>query len=478
MFDESTQIHPDATQANESSELIITADVADEGTNAVVADEGTVISQAGNSVTHSETPTVSRVRRWIDRVRHDFTSTYTKRHPIVNALLSLYLLLAAVLAFNMFIIGWNMVFSSFGGASLALYALALLFYVLYYIYYMYAFVVSNRRDAFYYTHMASVVVMFVVILLLMVLFTPDADDDYIDAGDDDSEFFTMVFSSLVGSLLLNAVLMGVVRMVMTFRKYGASAWTLLDVAHRRFRSKFDKVALYAFSAITLIVVLLTCYEYYKTTHPTERFASHATAQIGDYYYADGTVSSLLLPDKKAVGVVFALTNESTSSTSLHGQVVALSDISTSKMQWETGELKDYADYPNYTWDNRLDALSDVDGSHYTHCEGFITLSINYDCSTYHDADADGLSSWYVPTAGQWKAIIENLGGTPVDNLLRFDAETAARNLEKININPRHWYWTITEFDADHAWSIRIANGEFGSRTPKNNDAYVRPVANF
>ena len=63
-------------------------------------------------------------------------------------------------------------------------------------------------------------------------------------------------------------------------------------------------------------------------------------------------------------------------------------------------------------------------------------------------------------------------------MLKFDADLAANNLDWIHIDPQRWYWTITEFDADNAWSIRIKNGEFGSRSDKENGAYVRPVASF
>ena len=59
-----------------------------------------------------------------------------------------------------------------------------------------------------------------------------------------------------------------------------------------------------------------------------------------------------------------------------------------------------------------------------------------------------------------------------------DSERLLGRLAKAGINPSRWYWTITEFDAENAWSIRLANGEFGTRSNKQNGAYVRPVASF
>ena len=85
---------------------------------------------------------------------------------------------------------------------------------------------------------------------------------------------------------------------------------------------------------------------------------------------------------------------------------------------------------------------------------------------------------YVPTAGQWTNILENLGKVKVDRMLKFDTDTASKNLKKVDINPQMWYWTITEFDAENAWSIRVASGEFDSRTNKQSKASVRPVASF
>ena len=226
------------------------------------------------------------------------------------------------------------------------------------------------------------------------------------------------------------------------------------------------------------VVALIIYADYLEQHPSYNYLSDETAKIGDYYFEDGTISSEIISGKKAVGVVFSINNSNDGSWSsgTHGQIVALTDISATKMQWEAGELKDYDNYPDYTWENRLDAFDDIDGEKYSK-EDF-SPNINYECNGYLTDGVDGISSWYVPTAGQWKRIIENLGKTKVDNMLRFDAETASRNLEKIKINPHRWYWTITEFDAENAWSIRVSSGEFGSRTNKNNVAYVRPVANF
>lgn len=265
---------------------------------------------------------------------------------------------------------------------------------------------------------------------------------------------------------------------MKIKKYGATAWTLLERPRGK-KSQFDKICI----AISLIIWILpvgeTAYSDYKSKHPEDKYPSHSTAKIGDYYYADGTVSSELLPDKKPIGIVFSRECSERDRTMgcNHGQIVSLTDISSSKMQWDQ-EPKDYKLYPNYVWENRMEALKDIDGLEYTNCEGFSTLHINWESMKYMEDEVKGASEWYVPTAGQWTKILENLGKVKVDRMLKFDAETASKNLKKVGINPQVWYWTITEFDTENAWSIRVASGEFGSRTNKQSKAYVRPVASF
>ena len=187
----------------------------------------------------------------------------------------------------------------------------------------------------------------------------------------------------------------------------------------------------------------------------------------------------LLSDKKPVGIVFSLETSKRDQIMgyTHGQIVSLTDISSIKMEWDNDE-KDYDKYPNYVWKNRMDALKDIDGLGYLNCEETIQLTINSNSQNYMEDEIKGTSGWYVPTAGQWAKILTNIGKVKVDGLLKFDADTASKNLKKININPQRWYWTITEFDAEYAWSIRLANGEFGSRSNKQSKAYVRPVASF
>lgn len=474
MKEEQTFFEPTDAQESTSFESTILAEVVENATftsNKEYRDENL-----------RDTNEIEKKKTLFGKVRSVFSSTYNKRHPIVNALLSIYLFVTLIIAFVFIVDGFLAPFSLFnkgeGTVAVFLVPIFMWFFSLYYAYYMCLFIIGNRKDAFVFAHMGGFIVWGVICWQTYILMTPIYTYD--DEGNrvEDSLIFTVVIA-FVYSLILNFILISFVYLVMRIKKYGATAWTLLDVSYKRFRSKFDKICFYLFISLSISIIVLALALEYWEYHPSDKYPSHETAKIGDFYYQDGTISSENLSGKKAVGIVFSLeSSKEDNSGGRHGQIVALTDVSTRKMQWETVELKDYDNYPNYTWDNRLAALDDIDGHGYVDSEGDKCLSINFECLKYMEYDVDGISSWYVPTAGQWKKIIENLGNTKVDNMLRFNAETASNNLKKINIDPRRWYWTITEFDTENAWSIRIASGEFGSRTSKMNEAYVRPVANF
>lgn len=418
-----------------------------------------------------------KMKTWLRNIRTKFSSTYTKRNSIVNALLSLFLIATIIVSLMVLVMSLTILVREFKeGWSFAIYGV---FYPLFCTYFMCRFVIANKKNSIFPAFMGSTFVWYVILFFYVLVTTPNSaflDDEGNESPD--SWIISFVWPFIL-SVLLNAFLFLVVYLIMKIRKYGASAWTLLDVSRAK-RSKFEKISIFFFAVIWLLPISTLVYSDYMAKHPVDKYPSHNNAKIGDYYYSDGTVSSEGLPDKKAVGIVFSLevSEKDRIMGYNHGQIVSLSDISPNKMQWDSYNLKDYEKYPNYNWTNRMDALNDIDGLMYTNCEDFTCLQINWDSMKFMEDEIEGASDWYVPTAGQWAKILENIGGVKVDGMLRFNPDTASRNLEKININPEHWYWTITEFDAENAWSIRIKNGEFGSRSNKQNGAYIRPVASF
>ena len=407
------------------------------------------------------------------RVKYEASTTYTKRNPIVNALLTIYVCIIACISLSVLNLAVVILFAGFNDGFFIL-GIAYGYYSLFCAYYTYKFIIGNRKDAIFPAFIGSTFVFMAFISIFLMMFLPDCRDAE-EYRNGDLDIFTI---SLIISIISSAITFFVIYLIMKIKKYGATAWTLLERPRGK-KSQFDKICI----AISLIIWILPvgeiAYSDYKSKHPEDKYPSHSTAKIGDYYYADGTVSSELLPDKKPIGIVFSreCSEKDRTMGCNHGQIVSLTDISSSKMQWDQ-EPKDYKLYPNCVWENRMEALKDIDGLEYTNCEGFSTLQINWESMKYMEDEVKGASEWYVPTAGQWTKILENLGKVKVDRMLKFDAETASKNLKKVGINPQVWYWTITEFDTENAWSIRVASGEFGSRTNKQSKAYVRPVASF
>lgn len=407
------------------------------------------------------------------RVKYEASTTYTKRNPIVNALLTIYVCIIACISLSVLNLAVVMLSAGFNDGFFIL-GIAYGYYSLFCAYYTYKFIIGNRKDAIFPAFIGSTFVFMAFISFFLMVFLPDCRDAE-EYRNGDLDIFTI---SLIISIISSAITFFVIYLIMKIKKYGATAWTLLERPRGK-KSQFDKICIASSLIIWILPVGETAYSDYKSKHPEDKYPSHSTAKIGDYYYADGTVSSELLPDKKPIGIVFSRECSERDRTMgcNHGQIVSLTDISSSKMQWDQ-EPKDYKLYPNYVWENRMEALKDIDGLEYTNCEGFSTLQINWESMKYMEDEVKGASEWYVPTAGQWTKILENLGKVKVDRMLKFDAETASKNLKKVGINPQVWYWTITEFDTENAWSIRVASGEFGSRTNKQSKAYVRPVASF
>ena len=420
---------------------------------------------------------LNKIITGIKKSKEQLSSTYTKRNPVVNAYLSIFLIFAIIVSTCVLWIAIRMMFvdTTIEWWSIGI---AETFYSLYSMLYMYKFVICNKKYAIIPAFISSTFVWYVIMFFYVMVTTPDYEFCDDEGNETSSGIITVFLLPLILSIIINLLFLGITYLMMQLKKYGATAWTLLDISRGK-KPKFEKICLWICFLIWMLPVGIEYYSYYRSLHPTEKYPSHLTAKIGDYYYDDGTVSSELLSDKKPVGIVFSLVTSKRDQIMgfNHGQIVSLTDISSIKMEWDN-DVKDYDKYPNYVWKNRKDALKDIDGLEYLNCEKTIWLTINSNSQKYMEDEIKGTSGWYVPTAGQWAKILNNIGKVKVDGMLKFDAETASKNLKRVNINPQRWYWTITEFDAENAWSIRLANGEFGSRSNKQSKAYVRPVASF
>lgn len=419
-----------------------------------------------------------RIKRKLSSVGHRLGSTYAKRNIVTNVVLSLYMFLTFSLSG---LIGCSLldylITETFLDESSALaHSLPIfcgivssisivLIVCMLAIKWTFLFVVCNRKEAVYRSLACTSIVTSVFLAFYMMFLS-----------NDESEF---IFGTLFFSVVVAVLIFLFVRLSMLFKKYGATAWMLLDVPRSEERKKkVSKNSFYIIiGAITIgILAICICAGKRYVKRMLSDYKSAASAQIGDYFYKDGTVSSKYLTDKECVGVVFSLeTTQYEKARGYHnGHIVALSD-NTEKCKW-ADVLDNVTALPDYRWQNRTTALTDMNGLQYKSLTDSLDLRVSY--FGHQPDESYETSRWYVPTAGEWTAILKNIGGVEPDSNLQFDAKVAEKNLEKIKLNPRQWYWTFTEQDDEHVWSIRIASGEFGSRTAKSSKAFVRCIAAF
>lgn len=180
-----------------------------------------------------------------------------------------------------------------------------------------------------------------------------------------------------------------------------------------------------------------------------------TLKIGDYYYSDGTFSSHLDKSKTCVGVVFSLETTGIEKAHgwTHGQIVALEDAEDEcgSCVWGTdGDLP-----APHVFKEESVALQDQNGYLYTH-SGY-TNGDDFEAfkmaRCYSISLPTCTSGWYLPSLGQWRDILTNLGKiTVTDDVFSFDLVKTLENLYFLNIQSTD-YWSSTAKDASNSWGV-------------------------
>ena len=187
------------------------------------------------------------IRQRLHNIRRCFTSTYQKRNPVVNAVLSLVFLFVILVSYSCikitFFFSWT-------------FGLVELFCSMYFMYYMYQFVVRNKKDAFWYTWTGGVFA------------------------------WTMMFYLFFLFIIAMEQTEGTHWLVMQLKKYRATAWTLLDVPHERSCSKLERLSFGALFVVWLLPIGEFVYDDYKRNNPESLSPTHQTSKIGDNYYED------------------------------------------------------------------------------------------------------------------------------------------------------------------------------------------------
>lgn len=226
----------------------------------------------------------------------------------------------------------------------------------------------------------------------------------------------------------------------------------------------------------------------KNNSSDSQFIDYSEIQVGDYYFADGSVSHELSEKKQCLGVVFSLktTIDECARGWTHGQIVSLVDAEKGQgFRWmavnvTSPQCKMMA--------NISDCRADKDGYVYC-CSKYKSWSSVYN---YNNAfaiayyfgkigsclPAGKTSGWYLPSIGQWYDIIENLGHIKIsDNGYFSDVKRALCNLsEKIGLDSG-MYWSSSEKSFLGAWTVVFSAGNINSYD-KNYACAVRTVAAF
>ena len=175
----------------------------------------------------------------------------------------------------------------------------------------------------------------------------------------------------------------------------------------------------------------------------------SAAAPGAILYSDGTISDSVIASKTPVGIV-AYVNGST------GFAVALTE---SNQTWGG-----YGRDVSCLGDMARDAASaDMNGRVNTQClvsDSQTHPAANY-CNTFSAVSSGkGSSGWYLPAAGELKAMSYSYGAI---NL-------GLQKLSKTQISSSY-YWSSSELSNDYAWYVRPSDGGMGGNTKTSS----RPV---
>ena len=171
------------------------------------------------------------------RVKNEASTTYTKRNPIANALLTIYVCIIACIS----LLGLNsavlMLFTEFNDGYFIL-GIAYSYYSLFCAYYTYKFIIGNRKDAIFPAFIGSTFVWMVFITIIVMIFVPDHVFRDVKKNENCALYiFTII---LIISLISNSIIFFVIYLIMRIKKYGATAWTLLERPLGN-KSQIDKI---------------------------------------------------------------------------------------------------------------------------------------------------------------------------------------------------------------------------------------------
>ena len=308
---------------------------SDDTESTSLTDEIKVVSIEGpeqsrdDSIRHNDPDPQKEGSVWKNRIKDvmlKMRNNYAKRHVISNIVLSLYLLFSILVALFAVIILFRL--PGYNDISQFLYWFPYCIVCLLYLTHTFLFVGLNQKEAVF----KSFIDMWIVFLpLSSILVLIEPEEPY------EGEDYFLITIFIINTIIVG-IISGIVYKAMKCRKYGASAWTLLDVPRSGTRRGINFMRILKVGLISLGIVLfgyIILFLFNHLSSPNNRsddYKQAEVARIGDYYYEDGTLSSELLTDKKCVGIVYSLeTSDFEKEQGFpHGHIIAMEDASTKK----------------------------------------------------------------------------------------------------------------------------------------------------
>lgn len=255
-------------------------------------------------------------------------------------------------------------------------------------------------------------------------------------------------------------------------------------------------------------------------------------ELGDPYYSDGTyaVNNKHAEGAEPIGVVVYIDDPSTEDdnaitayedgefgtegatyTNVQGQalVMALNDTERQNIHWDdinkkalrTVEVKNpgaaYNDFRGYWKTHTIQHVQGKVQGHDITEDDFFAV---HDALTYEPEAPDGTSGWFLPSIGEWLAVLYGLGGADLSDwptngeigtavdldtavINRLDAAlTTAGGISFISNEHADHFWTSSEYDDDEVLIIDFRTaGKFivnTSQKNKGNNAELEDVRAF
>lgn len=212
------------------------------------------------------------------------------------------------------------------------------------------------------------------------------------------------------------------------------------------------------------------------------------ATVGNYLYADGS-NGATFKSGQTVGIIFSseLTQNQYNAGCRHGRAIALKDAYNGTRAWSSNSAPNNSPYLNQTVHPYCQAFStcfnDVSSGYDASSSAFASLSSNpawSDCKNYSDGTTKSFtnSGWYLPSAGDWWDIMENLCTWTESDMTTIKAKRATSSGMGTIISKSGYY---TSFDskltaAGTAGAALIHNNYYWSASEYSS--YVAVIVNF